>query len=122
MVGNNHCELIGSLKYVARATRMNISFAITKLAPFLTDLGRVQLEAALRILQYLKGTKGWNINIGESIADIAGVYQLRLGRGSRWSQADREVFSEWEQRGIMENEAKNICGPFIRGGKVYTAM
>jgi len=34
---NNYCELIGSLQYVALATRPDINFATSKLAQFLSD-------------------------------------------------------------------------------------
>jgi hypothetical protein len=72
MHGNNYRELIGSLQYLALATRPDINFATSKLAQFLTNPGRVHLQAALRVLRYLKGAKRWCLNLGGEIADFAG--------------------------------------------------
>jgi len=49
MHGNNYRELIGSLQYIAIATRPGSNFAVSKLAQFLTNPGRVHLHA-LRVL------------------------------------------------------------------------
>ena len=72
MTGNRYRELIGSLQYVALATRPDISFAISKLAQFLVNPAQIHLDAALRVLRYLKGTRRWTFNLGGDIADIAG--------------------------------------------------
>ena len=72
MTGNRYRELIGSLQYVALATRPDISFAISKLAQFLVNPAQIHLDAALRVLRYLKGTRRWTLNLGGDIADIAG--------------------------------------------------
>ena len=63
-------ELIGSL-YASLATRPDISFAVNKLAQFLINPGTAHVEATLRILCYLKGTKRWTLNLGGQVADIA---------------------------------------------------
>ena len=78
MSGNIYRELIGSLQYVALATRPDTSFAISKLAQFLVNPGRIHLEAALRVLRYLKGTKEWTLNLGGDVADIVG-FTVRIG-------------------------------------------
>jgi Reverse transcriptase (RNA-dependent DNA polymerase) len=49
-------ELIGSLMYIAIGTRLDIAFAVNKLASFL-DCYRIEhWEASIRVLRYLKGT------------------------------------------------------------------
>ena len=65
-------ELIGSLQYASLGTRPDISFAVNKLAQFLTNPGTAHVEAAMRVLRYLKGTKQWTLNLGGRVADIAG--------------------------------------------------
>ncbi len=65
-------ELIGSLQYTSLATRPDISFAVNKLAQFLINPGTAHVEAALRVLHYLKGTKHWTLNLGGQVVDIAG--------------------------------------------------
>ena len=72
MTGSNYHELIGSLQYVSLATRPDITFAISKLAQFLANPARIHLEAALRILRYLKGMSGRTLNLGGEVADLAG--------------------------------------------------
>ena len=72
MIGNTYCELIGSLQYAALATRPDISYAVGRLAQFLTNPGHAHMEAALRVLQYLKGMKTCTLNLGGTIPDIAG--------------------------------------------------
>ena len=70
---NSHYrELIGSLQYASLATRPDITFAVNKLAQFLTNPGAAHMEAAMRVLRYLKGTKHWTLNLGGRVADVAG--------------------------------------------------
>ena len=72
MAGNRYRELIGSLQYVSLATRPDITFAVSKLAQFLTNPARIHLDAALRVLRYLKGTSGRTLNLGGEVPDLAG--------------------------------------------------
>ena len=72
MYGNHYRVLVGSLQYVTLATRLDVNFAVSKLTQFFTNPGQVHLEAALRILRYLKGTKRWSFNLGGAVADLAG--------------------------------------------------
>ncbi len=48
--------LVGSLNYVAVATRPDISFAVSRLASFLECYRPEHWSAAIRVLWYLKGT------------------------------------------------------------------
>ena len=67
MSGNRYRELIGSLQYVALATRPDISFAISKPAQFLVNPAHIHLDVAIRVLRYLKGTRnGPSISEGTS--------------------------------------------------------
>ena len=50
-------EAVGSLMYVAVATRPDISFAVSTLSQFLDNPGRIHWEAVKRIFRYLAGTK-----------------------------------------------------------------
>ena len=86
--GHIRQHLIGSLQYAPLATRPDISFAISKLAQFLVNPGRIHLEADLRILRYLKGTKEWSLNLGGEVADIAGFTDSGWG-----DQDDRKSIS-----------------------------
>ena len=50
-------ELVGSLLFLARCTRPDITYAVHYLSRFFSNYGKSQWESAKKILQYLKGTK-----------------------------------------------------------------
>jgi hypothetical protein len=54
-------ELIGSLLFLARCTRPDITYAVHYLSRFFTNYGKGQWDAAKKILQYLKGTASLGI-------------------------------------------------------------
>jgi hypothetical protein len=78
MAGSRYRELIDSLQYASLATRPDITNAMNKLAQFLANPGRAHLDAALRVLRYLKGTKHRSLHLRSGIPDIAG-FQIRIG-------------------------------------------
>jgi len=86
---NRYQELIGFLHCVTLATQPYISFAISKLAQFLVNPAQTHLDAALRILHYLKGMKKWTFNLVGDIADMAGFTDSDWG-GDR---NDRKLIS-----------------------------
>jgi hypothetical protein len=57
-------SLIGSLNYLAVATRPDIAFAVGRLASFLDDFRPEHWEAATRVVRYLKGTKDLALQLG----------------------------------------------------------
>jgi len=80
MAGNRYRELIGSLHYASLATRPDITYAVNKLSQFLANPGRAHLDAALRVLRYLKGTAQLSLHLGGGIPDVAGFADSRLTR------------------------------------------
>ena len=50
-------QLVGSLMYVACATRPDIAYAVNTCAQFMSNPGRSHMEAAKHVLRYLKATK-----------------------------------------------------------------
>jgi len=87
MSGNRYRERTGSLQYVALTTRPDIRFGISKLAQFLVNLAQVHLDAALRVLRYLKGAKKWTLNLGGDVADVAG-FTTRIGEAIPTTEID----------------------------------
>jgi len=79
MSSNRYQELIGFLHYVTLATQPYISFAISKLAQFLVNPAQTHLDAALRVLHYLKGTKKWTLNLVGDVASMAGFMDSDWG-------------------------------------------
>jgi hypothetical protein len=51
-----YSQIIGSLMYLASATRPDISFAVSKLTRFALNLGDDHWHALERVMRYLKGT------------------------------------------------------------------
>jgi len=49
--------IVGSLLYLACWTRPDISFAVSELSRFVADPGQTHMQAAKRVLRYLRGTK-----------------------------------------------------------------
>ena len=56
-----YSQIIGSLMYLASATRPDISFAVSKLSRFVSKPGDVHWKALERVLRYLKGTVNYGI-------------------------------------------------------------
>ncbi|KAK1665412.1 hypothetical protein QYE76_053571 [Lolium multiflorum] len=57
-----YSQIIGSLMYLASATRPDISFAVSKLNRFVSRPGDVHWHALERVLRYLKGTASYGIH------------------------------------------------------------
>ncbi|KAK1613079.1 hypothetical protein QYE76_036752 [Lolium multiflorum] len=57
-----YSDYIGSLMYLASATRPDISFAVSKLSRFVSRPGDVHWHALERVLRYLKGTASYGIH------------------------------------------------------------
>src|SRR3954462_5223237 len=51
-----YSQIIGSLMYLASATRPDIAFAVSKLSRFVSNPGDVHWHAIERVMRYLKGT------------------------------------------------------------------
>jgi hypothetical protein len=53
--------LIGSLLYIILSTRVNIAFAVIKLARYTSNPSNIYFIAVKRVFKYLKGTKDYRI-------------------------------------------------------------
>ena len=53
---STYASLVGSLMYLAHATRPDISYVVNTLGQFMSTPGRQHWSAATRVLRYLKGT------------------------------------------------------------------
>ena len=60
-------ELVGSLNYIAVATRPDISFAVGRLASVLDCYHPEHWAAGLRVLRYLKGTRLLRLTLGGTV-------------------------------------------------------
>lgn len=58
---NTYASLIGSLQYLATATRPDIAYAVNRLASYTANPTLTHYSAAKRVLRYLKGTKDYRI-------------------------------------------------------------
>jgi hypothetical protein len=57
-----YSQIIGSLQYLAGATRPDISFAVSKLSRFVSNPGDDHWQALERVMRYLKGTVSYGIH------------------------------------------------------------
>jgi Reverse transcriptase (RNA-dependent DNA polymerase) len=69
-IGHGYVQLIGSLMYLALATRPDISFAVNRLAQFMSNPKAIHWTAMKRIFRYLKLTKNGNLTYGGNDAEI----------------------------------------------------
>ena len=59
-------SLVGSLMYIARGTRPDIAYSVSRLASFLDCYQPEHWQAAIRVLRYLKGTRDLQLVLGGS--------------------------------------------------------
>ena len=57
-----YSQIIGSLMYLASATRPDIAFAVSKLSRFVSNPGDDHWHALERVMRYLKGTASYGIH------------------------------------------------------------
>ncbi|KAJ1288334.1 hypothetical protein BS78_02G081400 [Paspalum vaginatum] len=57
-----YSQIIGSLMYLSSATRPDISYVVSKLSRFVSNLGDGHWEALERVLRYVKGTASYGIH------------------------------------------------------------
>jgi len=58
---NDYASLLGSLQYLAIATRPDIAYAVNRLAAYTANPSLQHYTAAKRLLRYVKGTKNYGI-------------------------------------------------------------
>ena len=57
-----YSQIVGSLRYLASATRPDISFVVSKLSRFVSNSRDTHWHALERVLRYLKGTMSYGIH------------------------------------------------------------
>ena len=62
--------MVGSLLYLACWTRPDIAFAVSELSRFVSDPGSTHLQAAKRVLRYLKGTQDLGLKYTRPSSDL----------------------------------------------------
>jgi hypothetical protein len=67
-----YSQIIGSLVYLASATRPDIMFAMCKLSRFVSNLGDEHWRAMERIMRYLKGT----VNYGHQLNHNTNIHRI----------------------------------------------
>jgi hypothetical protein len=63
---NNYASLIGSMMYAAVATRLDIAYAMNRLASFMANPTLSHWNAAKQVMQYLKGTRNYGITYSKN--------------------------------------------------------
>jgi hypothetical protein len=69
--------LIRSLLYIILSTRVDIAFAVIKLARYTSNLSNIYFIAVKRVFKYLKGTKDYRITYYKNASRfISGYYNV----------------------------------------------
>jgi hypothetical protein len=84
-----YCKAVGSLMYASLSTHPNISYAVTTVSHFLSNLGQVHWDTVRQIYHYLLGTMtlkltyggGENVLMGYADAEGSMVEDKRVVSG-----------------------------------------
>ncbi|KAK2577584.1 hypothetical protein KPH14_000901, partial [Odynerus spinipes] len=76
-------ELLGSLMYLAMATRPDIAYAVSHLSQFNNCFGKIHWNAAKRILRYLKGTTNYGLTYKANKEPIVGYVDADWGGSTK---------------------------------------
>jgi len=87
-------SMVGSLMYLMVATRPDLGYAVGAVSQFAASPDEEHLAAVKRILRYIKGTAGYQLNLG---GDLKGL-QLEA-----WSDAD------WAANNIDRKSISGYC-------------
>ena len=69
-----YSQIIGSLMYLASATKPDISFVVCKLSRFVSNPGDDHWRALERVMRYLKGTMSYGIRYTGQPKELEGYY------------------------------------------------
>ena len=69
-IGHGYAQLIGSLMYLAIASRPDIAYSVNRLAQFTSSPKAIHWTAVKRIFRYLKQTKNAKLTYGGNDAEI----------------------------------------------------
>jgi hypothetical protein len=67
-----YSQIVCSLMYLAGATRLDISFAVSKLSRFMSNPGTDHWHALERVMRYLQGTMSYRIHYSGQHAVLEG--------------------------------------------------
>jgi hypothetical protein len=122
--GLRYSEIVGAVLYAAH-TRPDISYAVSVIGRFSANLGKPHLEAAKRVLQYLKGTSDFGLQLGGVDAsftlegwtdsDWAGDIDTRRGLRLQVGQRDRLLGGEEAGHRRFVHDGGGVYG-FNTGG------
>lgn len=109
-------EIIGGLLYLARMTRPDISYAVTLLARFMSNPGRIQWEAAKRLLRYVEGTKKMALTYGMESSVLIGYTDNDWG-----SQDNRHSISRYAGAVAWSSKKQPLVALSTTEAKLITA-
>ena len=66
-------EAVGSLLYLAVATRPDIAFPIEILSQFVDNLGQAHWEGVKHVFRYLADTRNWALVYGTKVKGLEGL-------------------------------------------------
>jgi hypothetical protein len=104
---NAYASLVGSLMYLAVATRPDIAYAVNKLATYTANPEMKHWSAAKRVLRYLKGTMQAGITYKKGKSDAEMFY----------GYSDASFASESDGKSISGHVFMSGNGPIVWGAR-----
>jgi hypothetical protein len=119
-------QIIGSLMYTVTGTRPDLAYSVTHLSQFSSAPTSTHLQAAKRVLRFLKGTRDVKLTyklgqplVLEGFSDASCI----LRKLSRHSQKLLGIpISTWRRDYQLALEAATLCGHLNDRSRVYSCL
>ena len=122
-----YCELIGSLLWVSKGTRPDVSYPVNPLTKFTSNPSLIHWRAALRVLGFLNATRNYCIRYAKQI-HLNNISSSGFMRGILPNHIDLNCYVDahktkhhrlhllhlWRS-GHMAKPHENICCPLQHG-------
>jgi hypothetical protein len=95
-------EIVGSLMYLLTGTRPDIAYAVQTVSRFLNNPGHAHMEAAKRILRYVRGTANYGI-----------VYNGRTGNENLIAYVDSDYAKEPDEKRSTSGYTMMLAGGIV---------
>ena len=116
-----YSQIIGSLMYLASATRPDIAFAVSKLSRFVSKPGDVHWHAVERVMRYLKGTMNYGLHYTGYPSVLEGYSDANWISNADEMKATTGLYVySWRWRCFLEVLQANDLNKIDNGSRINT--